>query len=378
MSQFGTYYKTITFGESHSVSVGGTIEGVPSNHRVDLSRVQKQLSRRRPQNKWATPRKEEDHIEWLCGFQNETTLGTPIAFQVKNLNIRPKDYGGCQGGGDNYIPRPGHADYTYLQKYGIHAKSGGGRSSARETISRVVSGALAEEFLPKETKIVAWVSQIGHVECPPFEQLEHEITREWVDQFSLRIPDDIANARAEKYLDEIMEEKDSVGGIVECRIFCPPVGLGSPCFDKFEAKLAQAALSIPASKGFEIGHGFEAAQMRGSEHNDTFQARTETNQNTTQGQLSTTLSCNSNHAGGTLGGITTGETISFRVPFKPASSIGRVQTTSNLAGEQVDLGVKGRHDPCVATRAVPVVEGMAAMVLMDLWMENKRHLSKSH
>lgn len=366
MSQFGTYYKTTTFGESHSVSVGGIIEGVPPNYTVSLERVQRQLSRRRPQNKWATPRKEKDQIEWLCGFQEEKTLGTPIAFQVKNLNIRPNDYGGCQGGGSDrsvYIPRPGHADFTYLQKYGIHAKSGGGRSSARETISRVVSGALAEEFLPRETRIVAWVSQIGDVVCPTSSQIrETMITRDFVDSFSLRIPDMTANEEAEKYLDQIMEENDSVGGVVECRIFQPPVGLGNPCFDKFEAKLAQAALSIPASKGFEIGHGFQAARMRGSEHNDPFRANKDK-----------TIQCVSNHAGGTLGGITTGETISFRIPFKPASSIGQSQKTANLAGEEVDLGVKGRHDPCVVTRAVPVVEGMAAMVLMDLWMENKRH-----
>ena len=204
MSQFGSFYKTTTFGESHSISVGGIIEGVPSNKIISLARIQTQLSRRRPQNKYATPRIEEDQIEWLSGLQGSTTLGTPIAFQVKNLNIKPRDYKGCQGSGHHYIPRPGHADFTYLKKYGIHAKSGGGRSSARETISRVVSGALAEEFLPTETKIVAWVSRIGNIKCEVDESMN--MSREQVDRFSLRMPDELKNREAELYLDDIMDQ----------------------------------------------------------------------------------------------------------------------------------------------------------------------------
>lgn len=352
MSQFGEFYKTSTFGESHSASVGGIIEGVASNHTISLERIQKQLSRRRPQNKYATPRVEADQIEWLSGLQGSTTLGTPLAFQVKNLNIKPHDYKGCQGSGDHYIPRPGHADFTYLKKYGIHAKSGGGRSSARETISRVVSGAVAEEFLPKETKIVAWVSQIGDIQCDG--SFLDQMTREDVDSFSLRMPNQSKNQAAELYLDGIMDRGDSAGGIVECRIYNPPIGLGNPCFDKFEAKLAHAMLSIPATKGFEIGHGFQAASMTGSQHNDLFES------------IGDKIHPKTNHSGGTLGGITTGETISFRVAFKPASSIGQIQQTVDLSGKDVDLGVKGRHDPCVVTRAVPVVEGMAAMVLYDM------------
>lgn len=365
MSTFGNKYKITTFGESHSNSVGGIIEGFPSLFKIDFDKIQEQLNRRRPQNKYATPRKEPDKIVWLSGFEKSLTLGTPIGFQVENQNIKPNDYISCQKKGNKYIPRPGHADLTYLNKYGIHASSGGGRSSARETISRVVAGSLADQYLEEKynCRVVAWVSQIGEISLSDNHNNSlinnKDLSRQEIDNYSLRCPDVIINSLMEDNLDKIIEEKNSIGGIVNCVVINPPKNLGEPCFDKFEALLAHAMLSIPASKAFEIGKGFKCCEMKGSQHNDPY-------------ELDKHLSISSitNNAGGTLGGITTGKNIYFRVGFKPASTISQLQNTINILGEEIDFVATGRHDPCVVTRAVPVIEGMTSIVLLDLLYRN--------
>ncbi|NOY13336.1 MAG: chorismate synthase [Deltaproteobacteria bacterium] len=354
-SSFGTLFKIATFGESHCAGVGVVIDGVPSRLPLCEADIQVQLDRRRPGgNKLGTERNEADQVQILSGVENGLTLGSPIGLLVKNKDQRPGDYGSM-----NQVPRPSHADYTYRAKYGIHASSGGGRSSARETIGRVAAGAIAEKFL-RETygiEIVAWVSSVGQYDA---EAVDLEtITREQVDAAEVRCPD---RAAAEKMTEEIVAAraaKDSIGGVVSCVCRNLPAGLGEPAFDRLEAKLAHAMLSLPATKGFEIGSGFAGARMRGSVHNDPFVQKA--------GRLGTS----SNRSGGVQGGISNGEPVYFRVAFKPPATIGQEQQTVDYQGNQTVLAAKGRHDPCVVPRAVPIVETMAALVLVDLALIQK-------
>jgi len=349
-STLGTLYTVTTFGESHCKGVGAVVDGCPPGLELTEADIQPQLTRRRPgQSDLSTPRQEADQVTIYSGTEFGRTLGTPIMLLVNNRDQRPQDYGEM-----SRIPRPSHADYTYQMKYGVRASSGGGRSSARETIGRVAAGAIAEKWLREQygTDIVAWVSTVGDIESPPAD-LER-ITRAEVDQNIIRCPDAATAARMQDRVREVLEAKDSTGGILTCVCRNVPVGLGEPLFDKLEARLAQAMLSLPATKGFDIGSGFAGTRLRGSTHNDPFVRR------------GSGLGTRTNHSGGVQGGITNGEPIVFRVAFKPVATIGLAQQTVDFDGEPVTLEAKGRHDPCVVPRAVPIVEAMAALVLIDL------------
>jgi chorismate synthase len=349
-STFGTVFKATTFGESHCAGVGVVVDGCPPRLALAEADIQRQLDRRRPgQSRLTTERNEVDTVTILSGTENGLTLGTPIALIVPNRDQRPSDYASLQ-----QVPRPSHADYTYQVKYGIRAASGGGRSSARETIGRVAAGAIAEKFLSERfgVQIVAWVGAVSEVEAPEVDAWT--VTRAEVDRSDVRCPH---AASAERMTAEIAKAKaagDSVGGVVACVCRNVPAGLGEPVFGKTEALLAQAMLSIPATKGFEIGSGFAGARMTGSRHNDPFVPK--------QGRLGTLT----NRSGGVQGGITNGEPIVFRVAFKPPATIGQAQDTVDFDGRPVTFAAGGRHDPCVVPRAVPIVEGMAALVLADL------------
>ena len=349
-STLGTLYTVTTFGESHCKGVGAVVDGCPPGLELTEADIQPQLTRRRPgQSDLSTPRQEADQVTIYSGTEFGRTLGTPIMLLVNNRDQRPQDYGEM-----SRIPRPSHADYTYQMKYGVRASSGGGRSSARETIGRVAAGAIAEKWLREQygTEIVAWVSAVGDIEAPPAD-LER-ITRADVDQTIIRCPDTATAARMQDRVREVLEAKDSTGGILTCVCRNVPVGLGEPLFDKLEARLAQAMLSLPATKGFDIGSGFAGTRLRGSTHNDPFVRR------------GSGLGTRTNHSGGVQGGISNGEPIVFRVAFKPVATIGLAQETVDFDGEPVTLEAKGRHDPCVVPRAVPIVEAMAALVLIDL------------
>ena len=349
-STLGTLYTVTTFGESHCKGVGAVVDGCPPGLELTEADIQPQLTRRRPgQSDLSTPRQEADQVTIYSGTEFGRTLGTPIMLLVNNRDQRPQDYGEM-----SRIPRPSHADYTYQMKYGVRASSGGGRSSARETIGRVAAGAIAEKWLREQygTEIVAWVSTVGDIESPPTD-LER-ITRADVDQNIIRCPDAATALRMQDRVREVLEAKDSTGGILTCVCRNVPVGLGEPLFDKLEARLAQAMLSLPATKGFDIGSGFAGTRLRGSTHNDPFVRR------------GSGLGTRTNHSGGVQGGISNGEPIVFRVAFKPVATIGLAQETVDFDGEPVTLEAKGRHDPCVVPRAVPIVEAMAALVLIDL------------
>ena len=349
-STLGTLYTVTTFGESHCKGVGAVVDGCPPGLELTEADIQPQLTRRRPgQSDLSTPRQEADQVTIYSGTEFGRTLGTPIMLLVNNRDQRPQDYGEM-----SRIPRPSHADYTYQMKYGVRASSGGGRSSARETIGRVAAGAIAEKWLREQygTEIVAWVSAVGDIEAPPAD-LER-ISRAEVDQTIIRCPDTTTAARMQDRVREVLEAKDSTGGILTCVCRNVPVGLGEPLFDKQEARLAQAMLSLPATKGFDIGSGFAGTRLRGSTHNDPFVRR------------GSGLGTRTNHSGGVQGGISNGEPIVFRVAFKPVATIGLAQETVDFDGEPVTLEAKGRHDPCVVPRAVPIVEAMAALVLIDL------------
>lgn len=349
-STLGTLYTVTTFGESHCKGVGAVVDGCPPGLELTEADIQPQLTRRRPgQSELSTPRQEADQVTIYSGTEFGRTLGTPIMLLVNNRDQRPQDYGEM-----SRIPRPSHADYTYQMKYGVRASSGGGRSSARETIGRVAAGAIAEKWLREQygTEIVAWVSAVGDIEAPPAD-LER-ISRADVDQNIIRCPDTATAVRMQDRVREVLEAKDSTGGILTCVCRNVPVGLGEPLFDKLEARLAQAMLSLPATKGFDIGSGFAGTRLLGSTHNDPFVRRC------------SGLGTRTNHSGGVQGGISNGEPIVFRVAFKPVATIGLAQETVDFDGEPVTLEAKGRHDPCVVPRAVPIVEAMAALVLIDL------------
>lgn len=364
MSTFGTLFKVTTYGESHCKSVGCIVDGVPPNMSLTEEDIQPQLSRRRPgQSKLSTPRNEKDRVYIQSGTEFGKTLGTPIGMLVLNENQRPKDYSEMAK-----YPRPSHADYTYIEKYGIKASSGGGRASARETIGRVAAGAIAEKFLKQanNVEIVAFVSGVGECQLdrssqnPEFMELLQNITRETVDAAGpIRCPIPDKAEKMTKIVEDYKAQNDSIGGIVTCVVRNVPIGLGEPAFDKLEAMLAHAMLSIPATKGFEIGSGFAGTAIPGSKHNDPFIMK--------NGHLGTTT----NNSGGIQGGISNGENIYFSVAFKSPATISKQQSTATYDGKDGTLEAKGRHDPNVVPRAVPIVEAMTALALADSYLIQK-------
>jgi chorismate synthase len=346
---FGELFRVTTFGESHGGGIGVVIDGCPPRIEIAEGEIQQELDRRRPgQSKLTTQRKEEDRCEILSGVFEGKTLGTPIAILVRNKDARPEDYSEI---GRKF--RPSHADYTYEAKYGIRNWQGGGRASARETIGRVAAGAIAKRILSifyADFEIVGYVAQIHELTAT----IDRSTVRmKDVEKNSVRCPDAATAKRMISLIEEIRGQGDSIGGVIECVARGIPPGLGEPVFDKLEADLAKAMLSIPAAKAFEIGSGFTATRMRGSEHNDAFEVR--------GGKIRTTT----NHSGGVQGGISNGEDIYFRVAFKPPATIALQQKTATSSKEQTELAARGRHDPCVLPRAVPIVEAMAALVLCD-------------
>lgn len=355
-------FRVTTFGESHGQGVGVVIDGCPPRLPLDRKAIQSQLDRRRPGTiATVSSRREPDRVEILSGVDQGLTLGTPIALLVANRDARPADYAP-----DNDVPRPSHADYTYQAKYGIRAGSGGGRASARETVGRVAAGAVAEIVLHSSgVEIVAWAGAIGQVEAVPPDSAT--ITREQVDANPTRAPGPEDSARMQAAIEEAMAEQDSLGGIVTCVCRGLPAGWGEPVFDKLEAELAHAMLSIPAAKGFEVGSGFAGSRMRGSEHNDLFVPAPGNGDGTR-------LATATNFSGGIQGGLSNGQPVVFRVAFKPAPTIGRPQESADFQGRPATLRLGGRHDPCVVPRAVPVVESMAAITLADAALRNSRML----
>ncbi|MBU4285374.1 MAG: chorismate synthase [Verrucomicrobia bacterium] len=350
----GTRFQVTTFGESHGSVVGAIVDGCPSCLPLNIADIQPQLDRRRPgQSVLTTSRGERDQVRILSGVDQGLTLGSPIALVVDNTDSRSADYQTIQT-----IPRPSHADLTYRLKYGLTAMSGGGRSSARETIGRVVAGAVAEKFLTVKygVQIVAWVSAVGEREAPDL--TGEMITRDQVDVAAVRCPHAPTAREMTALIEAAKKDGDSVGGIIACVCRNVPPGWGEPVFDKLSALLARAMLSIPAAKGFEIGAGFAGARGRGSEQNDVFVLK--------EGRLGT----RTNRSGGIQGGISNGEPLVFRVAFKPTATIAREQETVDYEGRPVKLRAQGRHDPCVLPRAVPIVEAMAALVLADCEMQN--------
>ncbi|TRW25711.1 chorismate synthase [Flavobacterium zepuense] len=342
---YGRKFTLTTFGESHGPAIGGVIDGCPPNIQLDFDAIQYELNRRKPgQSAIVTQRKEPDEVQFLSGIFEGKTTGAPIGFIVPNTNQKSDDYSHIKD-----VYRPSHADYTYDVKYGIRDYRGGGRSSARETISRVVGGAIARQVLPQVT-INAFTSSVGDIFIDkPYQDLDFSL----IESNAVRCPDAATAAKMEDYIKEIRKQGDTVGGTVTCVIKNVPAGLGEPVFDKLHAELGKAMLSINAVKGFEYGSGFCGAKMKGSEHNDAFNA---------DGSTKTNLS------GGIQGGISNGMDIYFRVAFKPVATIMQTQETINNAGEIVEMQGRGRHDPCVVPRAVPIVEAMAALVLADFFL----------
>lgn len=348
-NSFGQLFRVTTFGESHGGGIGVVIDGCPPKIDVSEADIQRELDRRRPgQSKITTQRKEEDRCEIVSGIFNGKTLGTPIAILVRNKDARAEDYVEMAR-----KFRPSHADFSYEAKYGIRNWQGGGRASARETIGRVAAGAVAKKILSilySNFEIVAYVTQIYKIVA---KINRSSVKMKDAEKNAVRCPDVAAAKRMESLIGQIRDEGDSIGGVIECVVRGIPAGLGEPVFDKLEADLAKAMLSLPATKGFEIGSGFAATHMRGSEHNDPFEMRA--------GKIRTAT----NNSGGVQGGISNGEEIYFRVAFKPTATIAHEQKTVNISLEQTKLSARGRHDPCVLPRAVPIVEAMAALVLCD-------------
>ena len=339
---FGSIFKLTTFGESHGPSIGGVIDGCPSGIEIDIDEIQKDLDRRKPgQSSIVTQRKEPDEVTFYSGIFEGKTTGTPIGFAIHNTNQKTKDYSHIK---DSY--RPSHADYVYDEKFGIRDYRGGGRSSARETASRVVAGAIAKQFLAPIT-INAYVSGVGALKL---KSNPSEVDLSKIEENIVRCPDSKMASEMESLIKKIRKEGNTIGGIVTCIIKNVPIGLGEPVFNKLHAELGKAMLSINAVKGFEYGSGFMGTQKKGSEHNDLFNS---------DGSTKT------NYSGGIQGGISNGMDIYFNVAFKPVATIMQNQETINSKGEKVEMRGKGRHDPCVVPRAVPIVEAMAALVLAD-------------
>lgn len=350
---FGNIFTLTTFGESHGEAVGGIVDGMPAGIEVDMDFIQHQLDRRRPgQSQITTQRKEPDHVELLSGVYQGKTTGTPIGFMVRNTNQRSSDY-------NNMVDlfRPSHADYTYYNKYGLRDPRGGGRSSARITISRCVGGALAMLALRQlGITIQAYTTQVGDIKLKG-DYTHYDLSQ--IDSNIVRCPDQEKAEQMEALIREVKADGDTIGGVIACVIKGCPVGLGEPEFDKLHAQLGAAMLSINAVKGFEYGLGFDGVSQRGSQQNDVFVAD--------HGHISTS----SNNSGGIQGGISNGQDIYFRVAFKPVATLLRSQNTVDANGCATVLQAKGRHDPCVLPRAVPIVESMAAIVLLDDYLLNK-------
>jgi len=353
----GTLFRLTTFGESHGAGIGGVIDGMPAGVEVDMDFLQSELDRRRPgQSSLTTARKESDHVELLSGIFDGRTTGCPIGFLVRNENQHSSDYDNLRE-----VYRPSHADFTYQQKYGIRDHRGGGRSSARETIARVVGGAFAKMYLKKlGICITAYTSQVGSIALKGDYQT-YDFAE--IERNAVRCPDAVTAAKMTRLIEEVKAEGDTIGGIITGVIQGCPVGLGEPVFGKLHAELGAAMLSINAVKGFEYGEGFSGVSARGSEQNDEFiPAHLDKDKRLTNANKITTRT---NHSGGIQGGISNGQDIYFRVAFKPVATLLRPQSTVTLAGEPTTLQARGRHDPCVLPRAVPIVEAMAAMVILD-------------
>lgn len=347
-STFGNLFRITTWGESHGKGIGVVVDGCPAGIPLTEEDIQRDLNRRKPgQSRFTTPRKEDDLAEILSGVFEGKTTGTPISIIVRNEQQRSADYSEIAG-----YYRPGHADYTFDAKYGFRDYRGGGRSSARETIGRVAAGAIARKLLEGlGIRILAYTRSIADIQMEAFDEAE-------IENNPFRIPDSAAAARIADFINKRMAEHDSSGGIVECRITGVPAGLGEPVFDKLDANLAKAIMSIGAVKGVEIGDGFAVSNARGSQNNDAFRIK--------NGQIAK----KTNHAGGILGGISDGDTIILRAAFKPTPSILHTQQTVNKNGEEIDVQIRGRHDPLVVPRAVPVVEAMASLALADALLSN--------
>jgi chorismate synthase len=351
-SSFGKIFKLTTFGESHGPAIGGVIDGCPARLFLDVEKIRVEMEKRRPgQSPITTSRKESDTFEILSGVYDGFTTGTPIGFLIRNEDYVPSDYDSLKN-----VFRPSHADFTYQQKYGIRDHKGGGRSSARETVSRVFAGAIAKLLLEKyEIKIHAYVSQIGNIKL---NKNVSEVDFSLTEKSMVRCPDEKISGEMIRYIEKLKSEGDSTGGIITCVIKNPIAGLGEPVFDKLHADLGKAVLSINAAHGFDFGSGFDGVSMNGSSHNDAFEI--------SNGKISTST----NNSGGIQGGLSNGMDIYFRVAFKPVSTIQKEQKTINDKGEMVTIAPTGRHDPCVVPRAVPIVEAMAALVLADHVLRN--------
>ncbi len=350
---FGKIFTLTSFGESHGVGIGGVIDGFPAGIPVDLDFIQQELNRRKPgQSKITTDRKEADQVEFLSGIFEGKSTGCPIAFLVRNTNQHSSDYDNLRE-----VFRPSHADFTYTQKYGIRDHRGGGRSSARETIARCVGGALAKLALKElGISIQAYTSQVGAI------ALENDYKKydlNLIETNAVRCPDSQKAKEMEEYIAGVKAEGDTIGGIITCVVKGCPIGLGEPVFGKLQAALGHAMLTINAVKGFEYGEGFAGVTQRGSEQNDLFF--------NDKGQINT----RTNHSGGIQGGISNGQDIYFRVAFKPVATLLQEQCTVNVKGEDAKVKARGRHDPCVLPRAVPIVEAMTAMTLLDYYLMNK-------
>jgi chorismate synthase len=355
-NSFGTLFKLTTFGESHGAAIGGIIEGCPAGLKIDLDFVQQELDRRKPgQSSITTRRKESDTVEFLSGIFEGTSTGTPIGFLIKNEDQESKDYTHLK---DTF--RPSHADFTYEHKYGLRDYRGGGRSSARETACRIVAGAIAKLILKeKKISINAFVKQVGEIKLTrSFSELDLSKT----DSSIVRCPDENVAAQMIAYIEEIKKQGDTIGGIIQCVIQDVPLGLGEPVFDKLHAVLGHAMLSINAVKGFEIGSGFDSVHFKGSQLNDVFLPTK------SKGEK---ISTKTNNSGGVQGGISNGMPIYFNVAFKPVATLMQKQMSINKNAEEIVLEGKGRHDPCVLPRAVPIVESMAAMVMVDFLLLSK-------
>ena len=352
-NSFGKIFKITTYGESHGVGVGVIIDGCPAGVKVDEALIQAEMQRRKPgQSKITTQRKEEDVVEILSGVFDGMTTGTPVALAIRNTNQKSKDYAHIK---DSF--RPSHADFTYQEKYGVRDYRGGGRSSARETAARVAAGAIAKMYAQKAgVKVQAYVSQVGSLKLDKSYQ---EMDLDKAEENIVRCPDPQTAEQMIQHIDETRKNRDTIGGIVSCVITGTPVGLGEPVFDKLHAILGQAMLSINAVKGFEYGSGFEGVKMYGLEHNDPFKSE--------DGKVETTT----NHSGGVQGGISNGQDIYFNVAFKPIATIMNDQESIDKDGNTIVVEGKGRHDPCVVPRAVPIVEAMTALTIADFMLRAK-------
>jgi chorismate synthase len=351
---FGQLFRITTWGESHGGAIGVVIDGCPPRLKIDIEAIQFELDRRRPgQSHLTTPRQETDRVHLLSGIFEGQTLGTPISMLVWNENAKSGDYEKLKD-----VYRPSHADFTYQQKYGIRNWQGGGRASARETVGRVAAGAMAKQILREQcgTEILAYVKQVHTIVA---DVDSDTVTLDEIESSPVRCPNPPISQQMAERIDQARRERDSLGGVIESVSRNVPVGLGEPVFDKLKADLAKAMMSLPATMGFQIGSGFGGVTMTGSQHNDPFYNE--------QGRIRT----RTNHSGGIQGGISNGENILFQVAFKPTATIGKEQQTVDIDGNEVILSARGRHDPCVLPRAVPIVEAMAALVLVDHFLRQR-------